>query len=102
MGMKQLKDTCAFLGPAYSIETIDGVECIYRKISDKYDFEVTGFFGCRTMTVNLWMIAPHRELLAIYSGIRSKEDLLDTLGYLSFKYQNLAERIQVEREDSAQ
>ena len=54
------------------------------------------------MTINLWMIKPHIELLAIYTDIASKEDLADTLGYLAFKYQNLQGKIQVEREGPAQ
>lgn len=102
MGMKKLQEICAFLGPMYSIDVRDGVESIYRWLDDTFDFEVTGFFGMKEMTVNLWMEKPHRELLAIYSGITSKEDLADTLGYLAFKYQNLQEKIRVEREDPAQ
>ena len=102
MGLKRLKETCALLGPMYSVRVIDGVESIYRRVNDAFDFEVVGFFGADTMTVNLWQRKPHTELMAVYSGIRSWEDLADTLGYLSFKYQNLQEKIQVEREDPLQ
>lgn len=99
MGLKQLKEICEFLGPMYSVRVIDGVECIYRRVNDVFDFEVVGFFGKSAMTVNLWQRKPCTELLATYSGIRGREDLADTLGYLSFRYQNLQEKIQVERED---
>lgn len=102
MGMKKIQDTCKFLGPMYSVEIRDGFESICRQINDALEFEVTGFWGTAKMTVNLWQKKPHRELLAIYSGITSKEDLADTLGYLAFKYQNLQGKIQVEREDPAQ
>lgn len=102
MGMKLLNDVCTFLGPMYSVRVIDGVESIYRKVNDSFEFEVTGFFGAKTMTVNLWQRKPHTELMAIYTGITSKEDLADTLGYLAFRYQNLSERIRVEREDPLQ
>ena len=102
MGLKQSRDTCAFLGPMYSVRVIDGVEVIYRKINDALEFEVTGFFGATTMTVNVWQYRPRIELMAIYAGITSKEDLADVLGYLSFKYQNLQDKIRVEREDPLQ
>lgn len=102
MGLKQLKDTCAFLGPMYSVRVIDGVETIYRKVGDTLEFEVTGFLGTEAMTVNVWRRSPHIELMAIYTGITCEEDLADILGHLSFKYQNLQEKIQVEREDPLQ
>ena len=99
MGLAMLKSVCDFLGPMYTVKKIDMVETIYRKVNERFEFEVTGFFGTSKMTVNLWQIRPERELMAIYSGIRTKEELSDTLGYLSFKYQSLSERIRVERED---
>lgn len=99
MGLAMLKSVCDFLGPMYTVKKIDMVETIYRKVNERFEFEVTGFFGTSKMTVNLWQIRPHRDLMAIYSGIRTKEELSDTLGYLSFKYQSLSERIRVERED---
>lgn len=102
MGMQQINTMREFLGPMYSVKKIDGVESICRKINDRFEFEVTGFFGTKKMTINLWQRKPHTELMAIYSGIYDKEVLADTLGYLSFKYQNLSTQIQVEREDPAQ
>ena len=102
MGLRELQDTCRLLGPMYSIQKMDGVECIYRKINDQLEFEICSFFGTKELTVNLWQRKPHTELLAIYSGITGREVLADTLGYLAFKYQNHQERIRVEREDPAQ
>ena len=95
-----LKTACTTLGPLYRIEDRDGVPSIVRRVSDSLEFEVTGPFSGGSVTVNLWLTSTHRELLAIYPGIYSDADLADTLGYLSFKYQNLRERIRVEREDS--
>lgn len=94
-----IKSVCAALGPLYRIEDRDGVPSIVRRINDSLEFEVTGFFRCSSLTVNLWLMSPHIELLAIYSDIATESDLADTLGYLSFRYQNLKEKIQVERED---
>ena len=99
MGMKKLNEMCQFLGPMYFVKIIDGVESIFRKINDKYEFEITGFLGRSDMCIYLWRRQPHTELMAIYSGIKTKEHLADALGYLSFKYQNLSTQIQVERED---
>lgn len=99
MGAATINAACQYLGEAYYIAKRDTVESICRTINERFEFEVCGFFGMGTYTVNLWQYSPHRELLAIYSGIKSLEDLRDTLGYLAFKYQNLSERIRVERED---
>lgn len=98
MGLTKLNEVCRFLGPMYSVRVIDGVESIYRKIDEEYDFEVTGFFGGSSMCVYLWRRKPHTEIVSIYSDIKTKEQLSDTLGYLAFKCQNLAAQIQVERE----
>lgn len=94
-----IKSVCAALGPLYRIEDRDGVPSIVRRINDSLEFEVTGFFRCSSLTVNLWLMSPHSELLAIYAAIATESDLADTLGYLSFRYQNLKEKIRVERED---
>ena len=102
MGMANLHKACAFLGPMYAVKSPPGGEVIYRKISDSLEFEITGFFGAKEMTVNLWQILPHVELMAIYSGITTLPDLADTLGFLAFRYQNVAARVRVEREDPLQ
>lgn len=95
-----LRLVCRKLGPLYRVEDRDKVPSIVRAVNDSLEFEVTGPFVGGAMTVNLWLLKPHRELLAVYSGIVTEDDLSDTLGYLSFRYQNLQERIRVEREDS--
>lgn len=94
-----LKSACAALGPLYRIEPRDKVPSIVRCVNNSLEFEITGPFSGGSLTVNLWLTSPHRELLAIYSGLTSEADLADTIGYLSFRYQNLRERIRVERAD---
>ena len=39
---KNQKELLDFLGPQYSIKTIDGEPCIYRKINSHYDIEISG------------------------------------------------------------
>ena len=42
MATSYQKDLLTFLGPEYSIREIDLEPCIYRKINDKYDIEISG------------------------------------------------------------
>ena len=79
-----LKAVRTKLGPLYRIEDRDKVPSIVRGVGDSLEFEVTGPFTGGAMTVNLWLIRPHRELLAVYSGITSPEAVAVTLGHLSF------------------
>lgn len=102
VGLKAMQNACKILGPMYSIKIIDGVESIYRKINEFYDFEVCGFFGGKAITVNVWQRKPHTELMVVYSGISNVDALADVLGYLAFRCKNLKEKIQVEREDLQQ
>lgn len=102
MGLKAIQNACKILGPMYSIKVIDGDESIYRKINEFFDLEVCGFFGGQSITVNVWQRQPHTELIAIYKGISSIDDLADVLGYLAFRCKNLQEKIHVEREDLIQ
>ena len=97
--MAQLDETLKYLGEPYFLTTIDGEPVISRALTD-FEFEISGLrkrsFNC---SLYVWMTRPHRELMGIYHGIRSKEDLKDLLGHCAVKYQNLFSRIQVERED---
>lgn len=96
--MALIEDVLSFLGPPYCIRSIDREPVIYRSIG-QYEFEVSGLH-CKKMDCILyvWRTVPH-ELVGIYSGIKTKEDLKDLLGYCAVKYQNLLSRIQAERED---
>ena len=95
--MALIDDTLNFLGLPYCIRNIDLEPVIYRSMV-QYEFEISRLHG---NTVNcalyVWRKSP-RELVGIYSNIKTKEDLKDLLGYCSVKYQNLFSRIRVERE----
>lgn len=97
--MALIDDTLKFLGQPYCVQSIDSEPVIYRFLG-QFEFEVSGLHS-RTMncTLYVWRTTPCRELVGIYSSIKTKEDLKDLLGYCSVKYQNLFSRIQVERED---
>lgn len=96
--MALIDETLNFLGAPYCIRNIDLEPVIYRSLA-QYEFEVSGLH-CKKMdcTLYVWRTSP-RELAGIYSGIKSKEDLKDLLGYCAVRCQNLLSRIQVERED---
>lgn len=97
--MDYIPDVLAYLGPPYRASTRDNEPVIIR-ILDHFEFEISGLHRPKMNCIlYVWMTRPRRELMGIYSGIKSKEDLKDLLGYCSVKYQNVLSRIQVERED---
>lgn len=97
--MAKINEILEYLGSPYHISTIDNEPVIQRQL-DNFELEVSGLHkNSMDCTIYVWMSSPHRELIGIYSGIRTKEDLKDLLGYCSVKYQNVLSRIQVERED---
>lgn len=86
---KKIKDICAQLGDLYSIKVIDLENCIYRKLNDEYDIEVSGLdnrkkgFSC---TVYLWSIKAGNRIESTYSDISSFGQLLETLQSLEMLY----------------
>lgn len=97
--MSKINEALEYLGMPYQIRIIDKEPVIYRKLND-FEFEVSGLHkSAVNCTVYVWRNSPHQEIIGIYSGIRSFDDLKDFLGYCSVKYQNLLSKIQVERED---
>lgn len=97
--MSKINEILEYLGSPYHISTIDNEPVIYRQL-DNFALEISGLHKkSMDCTIYVWMGSPHRELLGIYRGIHTKEDLKDLLGYCSVKYQNVLSRIQVERED---
>lgn len=52
---KKIKDICNQLGSDYSIQVIDLENCIYRKLNDKFDIEISGLdnrrksFNCNVL-----------------------------------------------------
>lgn len=97
--MSQIDNVLRYLGQPYCIKSIDLEPVIYRRLNN-FEFEISGLHKhSLNCTLYVWMAFPHRELMGIYKGIKSVEDLKDLLGYCSVKYQNLLSRIQIERED---
>ena len=96
--MHKINEILEYLGSPYQISTIDNEPVIHRQL-DNFELEVSGLHkNSMDCTIYVWVNSPHRKLAGIYSGIRTKEDLKDLLGYCSVKYQNVLSRIQVERE----
>lgn len=95
--MKRIEQICGQLGSPYRITTIDLEEVIYRDLGD-YEFEVSGIWeGKKLCTLYVWATKT-REIVGIYDKIPI-DSLKDILGYFAVKYQNLLEKILVERED---
>lgn len=86
---KKIKDIQKQLGNLYSIKMIDLENCIYRKLNEEYDVEVSGLdnrkksFNC---TVYLWSLKPGKSIESTYSDISSFEQLLETLQSLEMLY----------------
>jgi len=86
---KKIKDICNQLGSDYSIQVIDLENCIYRKLNDKFDIEISGLdnrrksFNCN---VYLWSLKPGKSIEATYSDISSFEQLLELLQSLEMLY----------------
>lgn len=92
------KKTASSLGDPYAIRKLDQESLIYRQLDNGYEFEVSGIQSASgTCILYVWKENP-RILVAIYKDIPVK-DLKDILGHYAFKYQNLSEKIRVERED---
>ena len=101
--MRKIDKVCQYLGEPYTITQTDTEDVISRNLGNGYSFEVSGVHsGHETCSVYVWQIIPHKELVGVYHGIHGKQDLKDVLGYCAFKYQNLQEKIQVEREEMPQ
>lgn len=97
--MSKIDEVLEYLGKPYQIKKIDKEPVIYRKLNG-FEFEVSGLHkSAVNCAIYVWKAAPHREIVSIYSGIRSLDDLKGLLGYCSVKYRNLLSKIQVERED---
>ncbi len=95
MASRNTLDLLQFLGGEYSLKTIDGEECIYRKINNSFDIEISGAHRKRmSICVYVWDIK-YGDGIAAHTveqriGIKSKEDLKTTLDALVQKYQGLA------------
>lgn len=92
---KKLFETLSFLNtPQYCIKNIDLEPCIYRKISDNYDIEISGLnsHGSKFLVdVYVWDISRGSGITATaiekILDIKSKEELQKILNNIVAKYQ---------------
>ena len=79
------------LGSEYMSKVIDLELCLYRKLNDTYDFEISGTSRKgRNMTVYVWDISNgtgySAGIVESVNGIKSVEQLKQTLDELAAKY----------------
>ena len=93
---KKLNDTLMYLNSDYSIKTIDTEPCIYRKISDRYDIEVSGLDNSSkrfSADVYVWDISNGDGIGATtvenIHGIKSADELKAVLDSLFVKYYSM-------------
>ncbi len=94
--MKLVEEILKNIGQTYQLKMVDKGPAIYRKLDNGYEFEVD-VISKKKSTLYVWKEAPH-VLVGIYENIPT-DSLMDVLGYYAVKYQNLSDKIQVERED---
>lgn len=96
--MSLLQKLVSSLGNPYIVRRLDRESIIYRRLDNGYELEVSGI---RSMSGKCCLYV-WKEVLRVLTGIYSDipvKDLKDALGHCAFKYQNLSEKIRVERED---
>lgn len=86
---KKFNETLRFLGPEYSVKTVDKEPCIYLKL-DKYDFEISGLNSKASYKaiIYVWNTdnrLDRQDMLYAYS----KEELKDILDRLITKYSSI-------------
>ena len=93
---KKLNDTLMYLNSDYSIKTIDMESCIYRKISDRYDIEVSGLDNSSkrfSADVYVWDISNGDGIGATtvenIHDIKSADELKSVLDSLFVKYYSM-------------
>jgi hypothetical protein len=94
--MKLIQKIVKDLGSPYEIKTIDLEDVIYRKLETGYEFEVSGITS-KKFIVYVWSVNPS-QVVGTYTDLPT-EHIKDILGYIAVKYQNLSDKIQIERED---
>ena len=88
---KNQSDLLKFLGSDYTSKVIDLELCLYRKLNDTYDFEISGTSRKgRKMTVYVWDISNGtghgaRKVDSV-SGIKTAEQLRQVLDGLAVRY----------------
>ena len=80
------------LGPEYSMKTIDMEPCIYRKLNDHYDIEISGTYQKRSkFNVYVWDISngegPGSRIVDRCTDINGEGELKRVLYNFVAKYQ---------------
>ena len=94
MPTKNQQELLKFLGPEYSMKTIDLEPCIYRKLNNRYDIEISGTARKKQeIVVYLWDISKvekQREFIVEqHSKIFNKETLKSVLDKIITTYSDL-------------
>lgn len=94
MGSKNQQEILNYLGSEYSLKEIDSELCIYRKINDRYDIEISGTNRRRhPMVIYVWDISTgagiSARIVEQFSGITDKSALKNTLNQIIGKYSDL-------------
>lgn len=75
------------------IYNIDWVPSLYKKLSDKYDVEVSGLNNAKTVNyearVYVWQIKGGLQTVETIKGIKSLENLAGILREIEAKYTNM-------------
>lgn len=94
MAKNLLQSRCEELGPEYSVVTIDLERCIYRRINDFFDIEISGVDNSKFQGLNIgvyvWRISPNREIAQKILGIPSMDELRRHLQLIVDEYQGLS------------
>lgn len=83
------KKLLSFLGPEYSVKIIDQVECLYRKINDNYDIEISGALRKgQKVCVFVWDISKGHptEIVERHFDIKEWTDLKALLNQIVERY----------------
>ena len=96
--MSLLQKLVSSLGNPYIVRRLDRESIIYRRLDNGYEFEISGIQWVSGKCSLYIRKENPRMLVGIYHDIPVKF-LKDALGHYAFKYQNLSEKIRVERED---
>lgn len=85
---KTLKDRVKFMGKGYEVKTIDGENCIYRKLQNGVNFEVSGADNNRektlSMSVYTWFSG---SIIEEVHGVKTLDMLKTSMDYLTHKYE---------------
>lgn len=90
MARNLLHSRCEELGSAYSIATVDHERCIYRKLNESFDIEISGVDNAKTqrlrINVYVWRTHPHREIVEKIFDIPTIHELRQQLQLIEDKY----------------